>query len=240
VTPDPPRPAAGGGGTIAERLATIERRIGEAARRAGRDPKAVTLIAVAKTHPPEMVQAAFAAGARAFGENYVQELRAKQEALAALGPDLRWHLIGHLQKNKAKDVVGRVALIHGVDDAALADTLGGRAARAGVVQDVLIEVNVGGEASKAGVEPAALPGLVDHVRATPGLRLRGLMCIPPPPPVPEANRGAFRSLAALARAHGLGELSMGMSDDFEVAVEEGATLVRVGTAIFGPRPERAG
>jgi hypothetical protein len=222
---------------IAAALAAVQARIAAAARRAGRDPAAITLVAVSKTHPPEAIRAAQAAGARVFGESYVQELRAKQAALPEL-PASAWHYIGRLQKNKAKDLVGRVALVHAVDSVELADVLGRRAAAAGVVQDVLLEVHLGGEASKAGAAPADVPALLAHARATAGLRCRGLMCIPPPATRPEDNRAHFRALAELARRLELPELSMGMSDDYEVAVEEGATIVRVGTAIFGARPAR--
>ncbi len=224
--------------TIADRLARVRERVVAAAARAGRAADSVTLVAVAKTHPAEAVRAALAAGARDLGENYVQELRGKQALLGELG-DVRWHFIGKLQKNKAKDVVGRVALVHTVDDAELAQVLARRAAAAGVVQDVLVEVNVGGEAQKAGVAPAALPALLDAIAALPaGVRCVGLMTIPPPAHAPEDNRVHFRALAGLARAHALPVLSMGMSDDFEVAIEEGATHVRVGTSIFGVRPAR--
>jgi pyridoxal phosphate enzyme (YggS family) len=207
--------------TLAERIADVRARIARAA--AGRQ---ITLVAVTKTHPPETVRAAFAAGLSTFGENYVQELGAKQAALADL--PVAWHFVGHLQRNKAKDVVGRVALVHGVDSAALAEAL---ARRATSIQDVLIEVNVGGEASKAGVAPADLAALLRAIAPLDKVRCRGLMAIPPP----GGGRAHFQRLAALARDHGLPELSMGMSDDFELAVEEGATIVRVGTALFGPR-----
>lgn len=208
--------------TIAERVAEVRERVARAA--AGR---AVTLVAVTKTHLAERVREAHAAGLRVFGENYVQELAAKQAALADL--PLEWHFIGHLQKNKAKDLAGKVALIHGVDSLALAQAIDRRAARA---QDVLVEVNVAGEASKAGVAPDALPALLDGVRGLAKVRVKGLMCIPP---YGGDNRPHFRRLAELARAHALPELSMGMSDDYEVAIAEGATIVRVGTALFGPR-----
>lgn len=208
--------------TLAERIASVRARIARAA--AGRP---VELVAVTKTHPPEVVRAAHTAGLSAFGENYVQEWAQKREALAGL--DIAWHFIGHLQKNKAKDVVGRVALIHGVDNLALAQALDRRAAEA---QDILVEVNVGGEASKAGVAPPELAALLRDLRALDKVRCRGLMCIPPP----GRGRPGFRALAALAREHGLAELSMGMSEDFEEAIEEGATIVRVGSALFGPRP----
>ena len=207
--------------TLPERVEAVRARI---ARAAG--GRAVKLVAASKTHPAELIRAGFAAGLVAFGENYVQELAAKRAALADL--PIEWHFIGHLQRNKAKDVVDRVALIHGVDSVALAEALARRATR---VQDVLIEVNVGGEASKAGVAPADLKGVLAGIAPLEKVRCRGLMAIPPP----GDNRQHFRTLAALAREHGLPELSMGMTDDFEVAIEEGATLVRVGTALFGPR-----
>jgi pyridoxal phosphate enzyme (YggS family) len=207
--------------SLEARIADVQARIARAA--AGRP---VTLVAVSKTHPAELVRAAHRAGLRVFGENYVQEWAGKRDALADL--DLEWHFVGHLQKNKAKDVAGKVALIHGVDSLALAQAIDRRAA---APQDVLVEVNLGGEASKAGVAPGELGGLLEAMRALPRARVRGLMCIPPP----GDTRPHFRRLAALAREHGLAELSMGMSDDYEAAIEEGATIVRVGTAIFGPR-----
>ena len=227
---------------IGGRYAHIRERVTAAAERAGRAPESVTLIAVSKTHPAEAVRAAYAAGARDFGENYVQELRAKLGELASAGSaaaQASWHFIGTLQKNKAKDIVGRVALVHAVDSLELAAVLARRAAASGVVQDFLVEVNLGGEASKGGVSSEDLPGLLGKIAALPDardVRCRGLMTIPPPARVAEDNRKYFRKLAALAKQEGLELLSMGMSDDFEVAIEEGATHVRVGTSIFGTRP----
>jgi pyridoxal phosphate enzyme (YggS family) len=209
--------------SLDEQIAAVRARVARAAR--GRE---VTLVAVSKTHPAEVLRAAHAAGLRVFGENYVQELVAKQAALADLG-DVAWHFVGHLQRNKAKDVAGRVALLHGVDSLALAQAIERRAA---APQDILVEVNTAGEASKAGVAPADLPALLGELRALAKVRCRGLMCIPP---AGEDNRLRFRALAELAREHALPELSMGMSEDYEVAIEEGATIVRVGTAIFGRR-----
>ena len=218
---------------IPARLEEVRRRIARAAERAGRDPQAVTLVAVSKTHPVEAIRVAHAAGAQVFGENYVQELQRKQEALAGL--DLSWHLVRRLQRNKAKDVVGRVALVHSVDSAPLAEALARRAAAAGGVQDVLVEVNLAAEASKAGVAEAGLDALLAAIAPRASLRCLGRMTMPPPADDPETSRPVFRALARLAAARGLVELSMGMTGDFEVAIEEGATLVRVGTAIFGER-----
>jgi pyridoxal phosphate enzyme (YggS family) len=228
---------------IADRFARVSERVARATERSGRKPGEVTLIAVAKTHSSEAVRAAFAAGARDFGENYVQELRAKQteivDARSVAAREARWHFVGRLQKNKVKDVVGRVTLVHTVDELELAAVLAKRAAAAGVRQDFLVEVNLGGEAQKGGVEPDALPRLLAGIAALPDasdVRCLGLMCIPPPAHAPEDNRPHFRRLAELGKQHGLALLSMGMSADFEVAIEEGATHVRVGTAIFGLRP----
>lgn len=225
---------------FAARWQSVLTSVAQAARRAGRDASQVQVVAVAKTHPPEVIRLALAAGVRVFGENYVQELRAKQQALADdPAPAPRWHFIGSLQKNKAKDIVGRVALIHSVDSEGLAAVLARRAEAAAVVQDVLLQVNLVGEASKGGVGPGDLPALLRLVRGASSLRCRGLMLIPPLVAAPEDNRPLFRDLAQLAREHELPELSMGMSADYQVAVEEGATLVRVGTAIFGARQRQA-
>jgi pyridoxal phosphate enzyme (YggS family) len=219
---------------VAGRLAAVRARIDAAARAAGRDPSSVTLVAVSKTQPAEAIRAAYAAGQRDFGENYAQELVAKHAALADLD-GLRWHFIGALQRNKAKDVAPRAHVIEAVDRLELARELDKRAAAAGRTLEVLLEVNVGGEASKSGAAPADVPALVDAVRALPRLALRGLMTIPPEVDDPADARPYFAALRALAQEHGLAELSMGMSHDFEAAIAEGATLVRVGTAIFGAR-----
>ena len=224
--------------TIAHNLAAIRQRIAQSAQKAGRDPATIRLLAVGKTQPAEALLAAYAAGQRLFGENYVQELLAKQRVLP---PDIEWHHIGQLQSNKARQVVGQVALIEAVDRAELAVELSKRAARAGLVQSCLLEVNIGAEASKGGVQRALALELARLVASLPGLALLGLMSLPPYHPDPEAQRPFHRSLCELARFLRtecdlpLPLLSMGMSHDFEVAIEEGATLVRVGSALFGPR-----
>ncbi|MBI4512349.1 MAG: YggS family pyridoxal phosphate-dependent enzyme [Deltaproteobacteria bacterium] len=221
---------------IASNVRAVRERMGKAAERAGRDPSSVTLVAVSKKIPPAAIRQAVESGVRELGENYVQELCEKQAALAFLADlGVSWHYIGRLQKNKAKDVVGRVALLHGVDSSELARIVDKHAQAHGILQDVLVQVNVAGEATKAGIPPADLPGLLETVAPLSGIRCLGLTTIPPPATFPEENRRHFRVLAKLAAQHHLPHLSMGMSDDFEVAIEEGATLVRIGTAIFGPR-----
>jgi pyridoxal phosphate enzyme (YggS family) len=197
-------------------------------------PAGVTLVAVSKTHPPEAIRAAYAAGQRDFGENYAQEWREKADRLADLA-DLRWHFVGGLQTNKVKYVAGRVAYVHTVDREELARELSRRTAAKGASVRVFLEVNVAGEGSKAGCAPADAPRLAEAVRGLPGLELVGLMCIPPAEGDPRPH---FRALRALRDRLGLAELSMGMSGDLDAAVEEGATFVRVGTAIFGARPPR--
>ena len=225
--------------TIAAALAEVRARVDAAAKRAGREPASVKLVAVSKTHPPDAIREAYAAGQRAFGESYAQELEAKAAALADLA-DLEWHFIGHLQSNKAK-VVARVAhLVHAVHSRDLANELGKRAASAGRAPiSVHVEVKLSDEASKHGAPPAALGALLDALAGDARLRLRGLMTMPPPDDL-DAARRVFDELAALREKHGgaarLPELSMGMTHDFEVAIPAGATLVRVGTAIFGARP----
>lgn len=218
--------------SIADNLSRIHERIEKACARAGRDPGEVQLVAVSKTHGPEAVREAYAAGQRVFGENYVQELVHKASALADL-PELSWHFIGHLQRNKVRDVVRTGAAIETVDSLRLAQELEKRAGSRTI--PVLLQVNVAGEAQKSGCAPEELDELVAGVRALPHLELRGLMTIPPLAEAPEASRPYFATLRALASQHGLPELSMGMSADLEIAIEEGATMVRVGTAIFGPR-----
>lgn len=210
-------------------------RIAGACARAQRDPLGVRLIAVSKKQPPEAIAAAYALGQRDFGENYVQELGAKMSALPLLS-EARFRLIGHLQKNKAKDAAKLGCAIDTVDSIELADVLDRRARLAGVRLEVLIEVNVDAEPQKGGVLVADAEALAQHVRALPGLRLEGLLCIPRPSDDAQDARASFAALRELGRRLGTRELSMGMSDDLEVAIEEGATMVRIGTAIFGPRP----
>lgn len=221
---------------IAARLDEARGRVAAAARRARRDAAGVRIVLASKTQPPEAIRAAYQAGAREFGENYVQEAAAKQEALADLD-GLRWHLIGHLQTNKAREAVRRFALIHSLDSARLAAAL--KRARPDPPMRVLVEVNAAGEASKSGVAPAAVEPLLEAARGA--VEVVGLMTIPPPAPVAEHSRRYFAALRELrdrlAASTGLAlsELSMGMTDDFEVAIEEGATIVRIGRAVFGER-----
>ncbi len=217
--------------TIAERLARVRAGI----------PPGVTLVAVSKTQPAEAVREAYAAGQRDFGENYAQEWRAKAEALGDL-PELAWHFVGSLQTNKVKVLAGsgpgpRAAWIHTVDREELAREIARRYARAGAVARLLVEVNVGGEATKSGCAPEEVPRLVAAVRSLPSVELRGLMCIPPAEGDPRPH---FRRLRRMRDDLGLADLSMGMSGDYVAAIEEGATIVRVGTAIFGARPAKAG
>ncbi|RIL05655.1 MAG: YggS family pyridoxal phosphate-dependent enzyme [Proteobacteria bacterium] len=215
-----------------------------AARRAGRDPAAVRLVGAAKKQPVERVAAALRAGLRDLGENYVQEAVAMRDALRAQEPalarEITWHGIGHLQTNKARDAAACFDWLHGVDSARLAQGLAKHAAAAQRTLVVLLQVNLSGEATKSGVSEAELPALLDAVRALPALRAAGLMTMPAPSPDPEAARPVFAKLRTLCDRLGLEELSMGMSDDFEVAVEEGATLVRIGTALFGERGSAQG
>jgi hypothetical protein len=220
-------------------LAAVQERIADAARRAGRRKDAVLLVAVSKTIEVERVRAAIEAGVPALGENRVQEAR---EKIAAIGRPRPWHLIGHLQTNKVKDALECFDLIHSVDRLPLAEAISRRATEAGRRADVLVQINVGEEEQKGGVPAAELRPALEAMAALPGLRLRGLMAIPPLPRDPEDSRPYYRTMRKLlddARGWGLGaeltELSMGMSGDFEVGIEEGATIVRVGTAIFGPR-----
>ena len=224
---------------IRANLVAVQERIAAAARRAGRREDAVLLVAVSKTVEVERVRAAIAAGVPALGENRVQEAR---EKIAALGRPRPWHLIGHLQTNKVKDALECFDLIHSVDRLPLAEALARRAGEAGRRIDVLAQVNVGEEPQKGGFRTDELRGALETMAGLPGLRLRGLMTIPPLPRAPEDSRPHYKEMRKLledARRWGLGddfiELSMGMSGDFEVGVEEGATIVRVGTAIFGAR-----
>jgi pyridoxal phosphate enzyme (YggS family) len=223
---------------IAVRLETVRDRIARACARSGRDPGSVRLIAVSKTVPVTGVVEALAAGQTLFGENRVQEALAK---MAEAGPEATWHLIGHLQKNKARLAAGAFELIHGIDDRELAFEIDRRAAARSMTQPVLVQANLSGEATKSGSDEDGLMPLLAAVAGLPHLDLRGLMIIPPPVDDPELSRPWFRRLrelrdrAASILARPLPELSMGMTDDFEVAIDEGATLVRIGRAIFGER-----
>jgi hypothetical protein len=215
---------------LAERLAAVRARIQRAAQRARRDPALIRLLAVTKIFPAEAIQEAYALGLREFGENYVQEFEAKAPLVRELA-GARFHLIGHLQSNKAARAAELFQVVQTVDSAKLARRLN-EAARG---LDVMLEVKLSPEESKHGVDPAGVPALIASVRACANLRLRGLMTMPPWSEDPEAPRGYFRALRELAEAHGLSELSMGMSNDLETAIEEGSTCVRVGTALFGKR-----
>jgi pyridoxal phosphate enzyme (YggS family) len=224
--------------SVATSLAEVRARIAKAATAAGREPSSVKLVAVTKTHPAAVVREAYEAGQRAFGESYAQELEEKAAALADLA-DVEWHFVGHLQRNKAK-VVARVAhVVHAVHSAELAAELGKRAAAAGRAPlPVLVEVKLSEEATKHGADPSDLAALLDAIERDARLRLRGLMTMPPPGEASVA-RGVFERLAELRARHGgaarLPELSMGMTHDFETAIACGATIVRIGTAIFGER-----
>jgi pyridoxal phosphate enzyme (YggS family) len=227
--------------SIADNLRTVTDRIASAARRSGRDPSSVKLVVVTKTVDIERVREAVIAGAAILGENRVQEAKEKIEELGRIAG---WHLIGRLQTNKAKYAVKLFDLVHSVDDLELAKELDKQAAKIGKKQDVLIEVSIAGEAAKAGVALPETTALVREAASLGNISIRGLMTMPPYSENPEDSRPYFRRLRELAEALAreaipgvsLKELSMGMSGDFEVAVEEGATLVRVGTAIFGTRP----
>lgn len=241
------------------RLARVREAAARAAERAGRSPVDVELVVVTKTHPAEALEELYAAGGRVVAENRVQEALQKMRALgepddlpdapegaAGAGRGARagrfeWHFIGHIQRNKAAQVVGRFDLIHSIDSAKLIEELQRRAAAAGVVQRGLLELNLAGEASKTGASPAELPAMLAALAAAPNLRVEGLMTVPPHDPNPEKSRPHFKRLRALLGEIGARpgfeprHLSMGMSGDFEVAIEEGATLIRVGSLIMGER-----
>jgi pyridoxal phosphate enzyme (YggS family) len=208
----------------------LEKRIGLAALRAGRRREEITLVAITKLFPASAIQEAYALGIRHFGENYVQEFEGKARDVADLA-DARFHFVGHLQSNKAQRAAELFHAIETIDTPKLAARLNA----AGRPLEVMLEVKLSAETAKGGVDPAALPSLIDAVRGCPNLRLTGLMTMPPWSDDPEESRPYFRRLRALAEEHGLASLSMGMSQDFEVAIEEGATHVRVGTALFGSR-----
>ena len=223
---------------LAERLREVKSRIAAAAARAGRSAEEITLVAVTKTHPPQSVVALMKAGHSVLGENRVQEALSKIESLKGAG---QWHFVGHLQRNKVNAVMGRFELIHSVDSPRLIRELEKSAARRGAAQRILLELNVTGETRKTGARPEELDALLDALAASPHLRAEGLMTMAPYSRAPEASRPAFARLRELLKSipkldhFSPRHLSMGMSGDYEVAIEEGATLVRIGTAIMGER-----
>ena len=226
--------------SVSENFNVVMDRMASAAMRAGRDPSSVRLVVVTKTVDHDRIREAVAAGAGILGENRVQEAKEKIEALGKIAS---WHLIGHLQTNKAKYAVRLFDLIHSVDNLELAAEIDRQAAKIGKVQNILIEVNIAGEASKAGMAVKGAPALVREAARLKNISIKGLMTMPPYSENPEGSRPYFTVLRELAETIAKGtipnvsmqELSMGMSGDFEVAIAEGATLVRVGTALFGPR-----
>ena len=218
--------------TLEQRLTEVRRRIASAAARAKRDPAQIMLLAVTKVFPAATIRDAYALGLREFGENYVQEFEGKLPEVRDL-TDARFHLIGHLQSNKSARAAEMFQCIETVDSAKLARRLN----ESGRPLDILLEVKLSPEQAKAGAAPEELPGLIAAVRECGNLRLRGLMTMPPWSEDQETSRPYFRRLRELAREHGLAQLSMGMSHDVEAAIEEGATIVRVGTALFGRRPK---
>ena len=225
---------------VRENLITVEEKIREACARAGRNREDVTLICVTKTKPVEMLEEAYAAGQRNFGENKVQEICLKAPRLPE---DIRWHMIGHLQRNKVKQVMDKAVMIHSVDNLRLAETISREAVKRNMVMPILIEVNAAGEESKFGIALEETEQLVRQAAALPGLQIAGLMTIAPYTEDPESNRLYFRQLRELSvdikskciDNVTMDHLSMGMTGDYQVAIEEGATLIRVGTGIFGER-----
>ncbi len=224
---------------LAENLKSVRQRLERACGRAGRDPADVTLIAVTKAHPPEVVEEAAKLGLTTFGENKVQEAKAK---IPLCSTRLRWHMIGHLQTNKCRDAVDLFEMVQSVDSFHLAEELNKRAEAAARIIPVLLEINAGGEATKFGYGHEQVLADLKNLNALPRLEIQGLMSVPPWTPTPEKLRPIFRRLRELKQeceqvlSAPLPHLSMGMSGDFEVAVEEGATMVRIGTALFGARP----
>ncbi|HXG20752.1 MAG TPA: YggS family pyridoxal phosphate-dependent enzyme [Methylomirabilota bacterium] len=225
---------------IAANYVRIREEVAAAAVRCGRRPESITIVCAAKTKGPEAVQAALAAGATDIGENYVQEAQQKMKQVTL---PARWHLIGHLQRNKTKLAIQLFTMIHSLDSAPLAQELHRQCEKHNTTVRTLIEVNLGGEPTKSGIAPEGVESLLETVAALPRVRVEGFMTVPPPSPNPEAARLYFRTLAQLCQRYErfpagnieLKELSMGMTDDYLVAIEEGATMVRIGRAIFGER-----
>jgi pyridoxal phosphate enzyme (YggS family) len=220
--------------SIADNLRSVRERAAAACERAGRSPDEVTIVGVSKTFPAALVVEACRAGLTDTGENRVQEVAAKIPAVEALGSSPRWHLVGHLQTNKVKTALGLFDIIHSVDSVRLAELISRQAANL-AVRPILLEVNVAGEASKFGLRPEETGRALEGIARLPGLAVQGLMTVAPMVDDPEEVRPVFRELRRLRDALGLRDLSMGMTDDFEVAIEEGATIVRIGRAIFGAR-----
>ena len=225
---------------IAKNIRDVERRIVQACERSGRNPEEITLVAVSKTKPVEKLEEAYAAGKRVFGENKVQELVDKYEVMPK---DIKWQMIGHLQRNKVKYIIDKVDLIHSVDSIRLVETIDREAAKKGIIANILLEVNMAKEESKFGLMPEEVMDFIDEVVRYQNVRVQGLMTIAPFVDDPESNRKHFANLHKLlvdirkkkVKNVTMNVLSMGMTNDFEVAIEEGATMVRVGTAIFGER-----
>jgi pyridoxal phosphate enzyme (YggS family) len=227
--------------SISERLQAVKSRLRQAETEAGRAPESVALIAVSKTQPADAIREAHAAGQRAFGENYLQEALEKMAALADL--PLEWHFIGPIQSNKTRPIAENFTWVHGIDRLKIAQRLSDARPTGLPPLNICIEVNVSGEESKGGLEPNDVQALADAIAQLPGLKLRGLMAIPAPTNDIALQRQQFRMLRELLeslkqRGLALDTLSMGMSEDFPAAIAEGATLVRIGTAIFGPRQKR--
>jgi pyridoxal phosphate enzyme (YggS family) len=220
---------------VAAAIERVRERITLACQRAGRDPSSVQLVSVSKGHPEELIRLAYDAGMRVFGENYAQELAEKATRLSDL-PEIGWRFIGHLQRNKIKLIERAQATVDTVDSLRLAEAISTRAAARRATVEVLVQVNIGDERQKSGCKPEEVPALVESMRALPNVTLRGLMTVAPHLEDAEDTRPFFVALRELAQAQGLPELSMGMTHDLDQAVEEGSTMLRIGTAIFGPRP----
>lgn len=231
--------------TMAGRITAIRSEVATAARRAGRNPASITLVGISKTYPVATIAEAAASGLIEVGENRAQELTPKADEADALGLVLHWHFVGHLQRNKVREVLPRIVALHSLDSARLVEAIERESARKSESNSwrgadhplpCYLEVNVAGELSKQGIEPDALPALLSRAEASPHIEVAGLMTVAPQVADPEQTRPVFRALRELAAAHGLSGLSMGMSEDYQVAVEEGATVIRIGRALFGPRP----
>lgn len=220
---------------VAAAIERVHERIVLACQRSGRDPSSVQLLSVSKGHPEELIRVAYDAGMRVFGENYAQELAEKATRLNDLS-DIGWRFIGHLQRNKIKLIERAQATVDTLDSLRLAEAISARATARGATVEVLVQVNIGDERQKSGCKPEEVPALVESVRALPNLTLRGLMTVAPHLEDADDTRPFFAALRELAQAQGLPELSMGMTHDLDQAVEEGSTMLRIGTAIFGPRP----